>query len=60
MPRKINLSQMKEQVEATARELSKADISNMPHRKFKATIIILTELEKNRRHGETLTTEIKE
>jgi len=38
---------MKEQDKATARDLSKTEVSNMPDGKFKATIIrILTGLEK--------------
>ena len=42
-----NVSQVKRQDKATARDLSKADISNMPDGEFKATIIrILTGLEK--------------
>ena len=61
MRRQRNLSQMKEQDKATARELSKIDISNTPDREFKAMIIrILTRLEKR---GEdmsgTLNTEVR-
>ena len=38
---------MKEQDKATARDLSETDVSNMPQREFKATIIrILIGLEK--------------
>ena len=62
MLRQWDLSQMKEQDKAIARDLSKIDISNMLDREFKATIIrILTGLEK-RMEGirKTLTTEIKE
>ena len=62
MLRQWDLSQMKEQDKAIARDLSKIDISNMFDREFKATIIrILTGLEK-RMEGirKTLTTEIKE
>jgi len=47
MPRQMNLSQMKEQDKATARDLIEADISNIPDGELKATIIrILTGLEK--------------
>ena len=35
MPRWRNLSQIKEQVKATARDLSEIDISNMPERELK-------------------------
>ena len=61
MRRQRNLSQVKEQDKATARDLNETDISNMPNGEFKAMIIsILTGLEK-RMEGinKTLTTEIK-
>jgi len=47
MPKQRNLSQMKEQDKAIARDLSETDIRNMSDREFKAmTIRILTGLEK--------------
>ena len=47
MSRKRNLFQIKEQEKAVAKHLSKTDITNMPHGKFRAIIIkILTGLEK--------------
>ena len=50
LSRKRNLQQIKEQDKATSRNLSEADISNMPDREFKAMIMrILTRL-KSRGH----------
>ena len=47
MRRQRNLTQKKEQDKATAGDLSKTDISNVPDGEFKATIIrIFTGLEK--------------
>lgn len=47
MRRQKNLSQMKKQDKAKARDLSKTVVSNMTDREFKSLIIrILTELEK--------------
>ena len=62
MPKQINSSQMKEQDKVMARELSKADISKMPDRELKATIIrIFIGLERRVENiRETLITEIKE
>ena len=56
-----NLSQMKEQEQATAGDLSKTFISNMPDGIFKAVIIsILTRLEEKVEDiNETLNTEVK-
>ena len=49
MKRQRNVSQMKEQDKATARDLSETDISNMSDRKFKIMIMrILTELKSGR------------
>ena len=59
MRRQRNLSQVKEQDKATARDLSEMDISNMPNGVFKTIIIkILTRLEKRMEDiSETLNTE---
>lgn len=47
MRRHRNVTQMKENGKATARDLNEADVSNMPDRQFKAIFIrILTWLEK--------------
>ena len=62
MPRWRNLSQVKEQDKATARDLSETETSNMLDGEFKGTIIrILTRLEKRIEDiSETLTKKIKE
>ena len=56
------MSQMKEQDQTTARDLSEMVISSMPDREFKVMVIkILTGLEKRMEDiSETLTTEIEE
>ena len=61
MRRQRNLSQMKEKNKATAKDLSKRDVSNMADGEFKAIIIrILTGLEKRVEDiSETFKAEIK-
>ena len=60
MRRQRNLSQMKEQDKATARDLSESKISNWPDPGFKATIIMLPGLEKSMNNiRETLTAEVR-
>lgn len=59
--RQRNLSQMKEQDKATARDLSQTDIRNIPDREFKAMIMrVLTRLKKRVEDmSKTLNTELR-
>ena len=62
MPRWRNSFQKKEQEKGTAKHLIETDISNIPDKEFKATLLrILAGLEKNMEDiRETLTAETKE